>query len=88
MRAAFEKRHLNYRQSKRKKVISLDVEDLWCSLVIMTLCGPVRSYLRFEVHTAPFVTVKMEMAAVNSSNNLVNTYFTTWPWNSEDIMSR
>ena len=70
-------------------MISLDVEDLWCSLVIMMLCGPVLGYLRFEVHTASLVRVKMEMAAVDSSNNLVSTYFTAWPWNSEDdIMSR
>jgi len=48
-------------------VISLDVEDLCCSLMIMTLCGPVRGYLRIEVHTAPFVSVDF-------SNNLVSTY--------------
>jgi len=69
-------------------VISLDVEDLWCSLMIMTLCGPVCSYLSFEVHTAAFVRVKMEMVAVDSTNNLISMYFTAWPWNAgDDIMN-
>ena len=42
----------------------------------MTLCGPARGYLRFEVHTAPFVRVKVEMDALEPSNNLVGTQYT------------